>query len=281
MPSVSDVTELQQAIRDLTVLAAQDVDKLWRLIVDRGLDPVQIRDMLIAASPDLVLPYVTAATQLSAQWYDEQLPDSTFRAATAALPQAAELAASATWAAGPAFAAASGTATSVSPADLLTGSLQRRIYNGSRETVAMNADREEGATWARYASASACAFCRMLATRGEVYSSKAAATRVVGRGKDASTNFDPRTGKRKSGGQAKGVRTRGAQKAGDKYHDHCHCMAVPVRPGDSYAPPSYVDEWQQQYLDAVRATSSKEKYGAIDTKAVLAHMDKASRESRD
>lgn len=283
MPSVAEVAELQRAIHDLTVLAAQDVNKLWQLIVERALDPVQIREMLIAASPDLVLPYVTAATQMSAQWYDEQLPDSAYRAVVAPLPQAAELAASASWAAGPAFEAAAGIATAVSPADLLTGSLQRRIYNGSRETVTMNAGREEGATWARYASANACAFCRMLATRGSVYSSKEAATQVVGRGKELSRTeqIARARGETRISGRfmAGGKKTRGNQKSGSRYHDHCRCMAVPIRPGERYKPPPYVEEWQQQYITASRQVE-RGTPAAESTRQIIASMTKLEADRR-
>lgn len=282
MVAVADVVELQQALHDLSVLASQDVNKLWQLILDRGLDPVEIRTLLIQACPDLVLPYVSAATQMSAQWYDEQLPDSVYRAVAAPLPEAAELAASASWASGPAFDAAVGIATSVSPADLLSGSLQRRVFNGSRMTVVRNAMREEGATWARYASANACAFCRMLAIRGATYSSKEAATTVVGRGKAMDTTdaaIRAAGGDRRQGGQfaAGGVKMRGSRKGGDRFHDHCRCMAVPVRPGETYKPPPYVEDWQQQYVDATRMV---EKGKPLTASEVLANMRKLEGERR-
>ncbi|WP_462052401.1 ADP-ribosyltransferase [Rhodococcus sp. RS1C4] len=56
----------------------------------------------------------------------------------------------------------------------------------------------------------------------------------------------------------------------DQYYDHCRCTAVAVRPGQVYTPPDYVDQWEEQYQQAVRATADG---GPIDTGAVLAKMD--------
>jgi hypothetical protein len=51
---------------------------------------------------------------------------------------------------------------------------------------------------------------------------------------------------------------------------------VPVPFGQTYDPPDYVHRWQQDYIAAVKATKAagktKGEYGAIDVKAVLAHM---------
>ena len=81
-------------------------------------------------------------------------------------------------------------------------------------------------------------------------------------------------------GQEKFRRQRGNAALGGKYHDHCRCIAVPVRSGMSYDPPDYVERWEQDYIDAVRghraAGEEKNQYGAIDTKAVLRRMNAAS-----
>ena len=98
----------------------------------------------------------------------------------------------------------------------------------------------------------------MVATRGAVYTSESAASRVGGRGVDESTNIG-----RRRGGRARGIRARGNQSIGDKYHDHCHCIAVPVRPGQSYNPPSYVEEWEAEYTRARQAADG------VDAKSIL------------
>ncbi|MFE3572387.1 hypothetical protein ACFXON_23480, partial [Bacillus subtilis] len=129
---------------------------------------------------------------------------------------------------------------------------------------------------ARHARADACAFCALMASRGAVYTSEAAAERVVGRGKEMSL-ADRRAraaGHSRVNGHtaAGGKRTRGTQALGDRYHDFCNCVAVEVRPGEEYDPPDYVRKWDEAYIVASRETKKKGRYGAIDPKAVLAHM---------
>lgn len=121
--------------------------------------------------------------------------------------------------------------TLADPAAAFTGGIDRDLRNISRDTVLHNAT-TEGARWYRYASASACGFCRMLATRGAVYASAKAAGE------------------------------------GNRYHDHCHCLAVVVRPGDSYTEMPYVAEWRKDYKEARKAGLSKP--GEIAN-----HMDRA------
>ena len=117
---------------------------------------------------------------------------------------------------------------------LLSGSSVRRVYDGLRDTIKLSTELEEGATFARRARPNACPFCRMLAIRGDVY--RSAQTALVGAD-------------------------------GNPYHDHCHCLAVPVRPGQIYEPPAYVDQWEQEYLQA-RALA-----GSGDPKEILRAWD--------
>lgn len=245
---------------------------------------------------------MSASADISAQWYDEQpAPAATasFIATPATLPPIEQLAASARWA-----------ALQPNPVVALQGSAQRSVFNMSRETILLNVEQEQGARWARHASANACSFCRLMATRGAVYTSAAAATTVVGRGVDLSVADkraiaagqmtrdealaarrlyrDPRKAKA-AGAQVGDERvslgkTRGTRKLGERYHDHCHCVAVAVRPGDTYEPPAYVEQWSEDYdraVDAAKAAGkTKGEYGAIDLKAVLREMDGQQREQR-
>lgn len=141
---------------------------------------------------------------------------------------------------------------------VLSGSMQRHIFDAARFLVSDSIDqcRDRRVTWARHASATACGFCRMLATRGDVYHSEAAATSVVGRGK-AMSDMDAmwRGG---AGGPVKGlggrwlaggVKARGSRGLGSKYHDHCRCVAVPSM---DYEPPSYVDQWREAYYELAK-----------------------------
>ena len=246
-----DPAELRSALVDLNALMVSDLAALWRAV--DGQDVEFLRDALQAEVPGVVDPYLAAAGDITADWYEAQAPDLNYVARPAALVDEGQLQATARWAAGTVL-----TRTPVSPLDLLAGSMQRALFNESRETIVENAEVEPGARWARHASANACEFCRMVATRGAVYTSESAASRVGGRGVDESTNIG-----RRRGGRARGIRARGSQAIGDKYHDHCHCIAVPVRPGQSYNPPSYVEEWEAEYTRARKAADG------VDAKSIL------------
>ena len=246
-----DPAELRSALVDLNALMVSDLAALWRAV--DGQDVEFLRDALQAEVPGVVDPYLAAAGDITADWYEAQAPDLNYVARPAALVDEGQLQATARWAAGTVL-----TKSPVSPLELLAGSMQRALFNESRETIVENAEVEPGARWARHASANACEFCRMVATRGAVYASESAASRVGGRGVDESTNIG-----RRRGGRARGIRARGNQSIGDKYHDHCHCIAVPVRPGQSYNPPSYVEEWEAEYTRARKAADG------VDAKSIL------------
>lgn len=249
---MATLTEQQSLLSELHRLGLGDLQELLR----RADEFPDFAAYVLEAYPELVAQYASAAAALSATWYEEAAPALSYIAEPAELPSLDRWAVSAQW--------ALATPSTDSLLQNLSGSLQRGVFDLARETTLLNADAEPGAKWARHASANACEFCRMMATRGSVYTSAAAATQVAGRGKAVSTNYAA-SGRRKSGGQAKGVRVRGTQKSGSKYHDNCHCMAVAVRPGASYEPPAYVDQWEAEYIAATRATNG-------GTKAVLAEM---------
>ncbi|NIL86524.1 hypothetical protein RhoFasGS6_03928 [Rhodococcus fascians] len=255
---------LQLALSELSTLSVNDVAAVWRSIYDQTGDAIAIRDALLSSFPDLLVPYEAAAAEITADFYDGLSPRSRFRAQPSDTSKVSALESSVRWAMSPLFTPGSDT----SPLSLLTGVAQRSVFNASRRTMVANAEAEQGTTYARYASKTACEFCRLLATRGAVYASEHAATRVAGRGKEVTTNFRP-DGRKKRGGQAKGVRVRGNQKAGKSFHDNCKCLAVAVRPGQKYEPPSYVDQWEEQYIEASRAGGG--------TKAILSRMREAEK----
>lgn len=232
--------ERKQILAELVRLAGGDLSALWRRA--ESLDSAAFRALLVDAFPSLVDPYAAAAADLAATWYDDAAPELRYIAQPGPLPVADQLQSSTTW--------ALNTGAGSDALALLGGTLQRAIFDAARNTTVLNAESEPGARWARHASANACEFCRMMATRGAVYASEAAATRVVGRGKEMSES-------------------RGNQKLGDKYHDHCHCTAIEVRPGKSYQPAPYVEQWEKQYQDA-RKAAAKGEYGAVSAKNLLA-----------
>lgn len=217
---MATITEKRAALAELERLMLGDLGTLWR---SAGMAD-DFAAWVIDAFPELVAQYGSIAGDLAAEWYEESAPALAYRATAAPLPPLEKWAASAAW--------ALNVGDGLSSLDLLGGTAQRGMFDQYRTTIVTNAE-AEGASYARHASANACPFCRMLATRGAVYSSEAAAIQVQGRGK--------------VGGRGKGIKLRGTQESGDRYHDNCHCIAVEVRPGTTYEPPPYVAKWQEEY----------------------------------
>ena len=149
--------------------------------------------------PGLIDPFLGASAALTAEWYFQLNPSRPFAAIPAPNPAPQVLSKSVAWA-----------FTQADPLTAAVGSTERHIFTLSRETVVSNSQRE-GVRWARYASANACPWCRVLATREAVY--------------------------------------RSAENA-VKGHDNCNCMAVPIRDGDQWVPPDYVQGWVEEYNTA-------------------------------
>ncbi|QZD97716.1 hypothetical protein SEA_VINE_7 [Gordonia phage Vine] len=103
--------------------------------------------------------------------------------------------------------------------ELLAGSLEGHSYSAAQDSVQLSAENEPGASWARRARRNACGFCKMLATRRDAYASSSTAL---------------------------------IREDGHKYHDRCRCLAVAVRPGQVYRPPSYVDQWEKEYQEITK-----------------------------
>lgn len=221
----------------------RDLHSLWRSAADRAAGG-QFRALIIDAYPEVVTPYSSAAAELGAELY-ESAPTSRpgHRLVEGELPPVERLQRSAGWALDVGHGRAG--------LDLLANSATRALFDGLRNTIVANTEAEPGATWRRYASATACGFCRTLATRGSEYTSSytsaAAATTVVGR---------------------RG-RTRGNAEMGAAFHDSCKCLAVMVRPGQTWEPPDYYDRWWDDY------TAARDSLGPdADLQQIAAAMDK-------
>lgn len=191
MPSPSEVTQFQALIARLSGAAVNAATALWNATRDYS--------ELQEAYPELLDPYLAGAAEMTAEWYDSLAP-GTFPVETPDLIPREALQASVRWA-----------LTEQDPLEAISGSTERRVFTTSRDTVHLNADKE-GVRYARHASANACAWCRVLATREPVYHSAETAT---------------------------------------KGHDNCHCVAVPVRDGD-WEPAPYVSQWMDEYQAARR-----------------------------
>lgn len=190
MPSPAEVDRLREL---LAVLAGHAVDAALNLF-----DSAEV-EQILEAYPLLLEPYLDAAVEIAADWYASLAPDSGFPVEVAAPVEAKSLQGSVRWAL---------TQTDVRAA--VQGSTDRRVFDSARATITHNAVREK-VYWSRGASASACPWCRVLATNGPIYHTAKAAV---------------------------------------KGHDGCHCVPVPLRAGADYQPPDYVSDWEQQYMDA-------------------------------
>ncbi|MBF6459811.1 hypothetical protein IU433_12265 [Nocardia puris] len=129
----------------------------------------------------------------------------------------------------------------------LSRKIQRMIRQAARDTIVANAARDPStARWARVPKGPVtCAFCLVMASRGAVYTSRAAATSVIGR---------------------RG-RPRGSRALGERYHDECDCEAVPIWDEDEDFPDGYnPDDLYQQYRDARDAVKSG------DLRTILAEL---------
>lgn len=250
----------QRAYAALAKLSQRDLARLWAKL-NLG-KPDKLADPLTEILDALVGRYGSAAASLAADWYDEARADAPaegrFAAVAATLPDTDRLGALSRWGVGPLFGADPDGATALA---LIAGGLQRLVLDMGRNTTTGSAAADPGRPrYARHASANACAFCAMLASRSDAYTSEASAGLVGGRGVDTSANVPGRRGRR-----AGGIRTRGTQALGEKYHDGCHCVPVVVWPGQTYQAAPYVAKWDQAYIDARKA-------GASSTTETLAKM---------
>lgn len=214
------MTDLDVAVETLQALmqrfqdaAAEDVEKLWRLIA-AGLEGWELADRMAAIAalqlhlPDVLAGHVVAVADVTAGWYELLAPDESFTATPppGELVSAERIGQSISWAVN--------TATTMETAlAQLQGTVQRAVVDAQRATVAHNAA-AEGVRYRRHTNyAGACNWCLTMATRGAIY---ATATSAV------------------------------------KGHDNCKCIAVPERKGTSYTVPAMVRDAEANYVQARR-----------------------------
>jgi len=191
MPSPSEVANFQLIVANL---ASKAINRVSRLM-----NSTQKLAVLREAYPETIDPFISAAGQLSAEWYSSLAPESDYAVEPAPPLPVQVLQKNVGWA-----------LTQADVLGALTGSAERQVFTATRETVLYNAKRED-VRFARHASANACPWCQVLATREAAYYTEDSA--VAG-------------------------------------HDNCHCIAVPVRGSDTYTPPEYVQQWTKDYQDA-------------------------------
>lgn len=249
------VERYRQDLFHLTTLARRDLQAFLYQV--RDLPVAEVRDLLIQVMPELVEPFLTASGELAANWYEQLRAEAlsgTYNA-TADTPSVQSLQANAVsrWAVGPLV---DGDEAAVLAR--LGGAVQRMIFDSARGVVEGNVVRDPVRVgYQRMARPGCCAFCGMLASRGAVYSSASSAGAVVGRG-STRTGSDS-LGNRLAGGIGGGIRARGSQNLGDKYHDDCHCVVMPVFVGSEMAELARADaaHWLSMYQESGGGTTAE------------------------
>lgn len=161
--------------------AQKDLDDLWHLAEQSD----DFRQTMIDGYPEIVDPYHELAAEMAAEWFDEADEESDYTAETAEPLDEEQLTNSLEW--------ALNVGTAVTGLALLSGSLQRSVWSGARNTTIINT-RNTRSRWSVEAAPDCCDFCTMLGSRGAVYASQESAEAAI---------------------------------AG--WHDNCHCVAVEER----------------------------------------------------
>lgn len=167
------VASLQAVLDQLQQACAEDVDRLWNVLLANGAR-FEDRAALIAALreylPELTLAHAGAVAEVTAGWYEELAPGEPFSATVPdEIVPAERIATSVGW--------AINTATSIETAlAQLQGTVQRAVLDAQRETVSHNASRER-TRYRRHCGYAACNWCLVMAGRGAVYRSATSAVR--------------------------------------------------------------------------------------------------------
>lgn len=244
MPALSDVQAYQASVDDVSTLTLAELLRFWRSldVADAVPAAVGVREFL----PELVDGYAPLSAEVAASFYDDSraaanAPGS-FLADLAPARNMDKLQRMISWAVAPLFRVDPKTELASPDPDLalsrLSGGTQLEIADSARDTIDLNieADQDLGhPRFARHASANACAFCALMATRGAVF------------------------------------RTAESAGSGNKYHSHCHCVAYPVFPGEDDESPAYVLGWERAYRDA-RKAARKAGVKAPGLSDILPHM---------
>lgn len=223
----------QEALAQLVSASDRATVTLFGRLVQSA-DPVEVREALELAVPELVERYGRVAGELSAEWFTALDPSDGYRPKVPAGVNTEKVSRSAAWAAQPVFEGAPQVALS-----RLSGSVERHVRGMARQTIIYNSERL-GVPFARVARADSCSFCRMLAGRGFVYADDEAAGGVTG----------------------------------EHYHDACRCAAIPKRRGITDADVPGLGKFRDEYYAArsgVANTTSKDALREILSNMSAAH----------
>ena len=262
----SDVEAYQSVIDGLSAVAFAQVKALLQDVDNPN--PIAFRDSVLAIYPELLQPYASAASEVAAEWYTTLRGNAgvtrPFSPILAPDIPTDQLDAGVRYSLTPLFRPQEFIGADV--LSLLAGFTQKMIANQGRDTVTRSAVADPVRVgYARIPRTGCCAFCGLMASRGAVYRSEASAGGVVGRG------VDPESTAGKRGGQGKGVRLRGAQAAGKKFHDHCRCVVAPQFVGGDNEYMKYTaNTFTELYQQSVETVKNKDGFAVTDLKSTLA-----------
>lgn len=278
MTTLRQVEDYRRLVQNLTTVALADLKALLAEL--DGLSPRATRDALIETLPAILGPYGSTASDLAATWYEDlragSVDDGPFRAASRFELDEVRVRRMAGYSVSPLFDQSDSTVLA-----LLGGASQRLIAGAGRDTIDLNiASDRVRVGYQRVPQSGCCAFCGLVASRGAVYRSQESASQVVGRGVDSSIALDE-SGQRRSGyvgGVGGGVRSRGSQDIGRKYHDNCKCVAVPVFAGDTFFEP-VAEKYRAMYEQAIGTQRSayslrdpaNAQFDSVSTRQTLAN----------
>lgn len=243
--SVAALERHRRDLNNLWSVASKDLDAV--VLAIRKLDVADARELLKVALPDLMDPFLGAASDMSAVLIDELYRVTVNVNPAVYLPSAEKIDRMARWAVTPMV----DETLESTVLSRVSGAAERMLYDSARLTVTDGivsnfyarknrkyglVTRDEGGSqvrFQRFPAAGACDWCRMLAGRGAVYLTEDSAGGVVGRGSTRSGVNS--AGKRASGGIGQGVKSRGDQAVGSRFHDCCRCLVQPVIAGTEIA----------------------------------------------
>ena len=215
---VPRASEQQSAQAGLIVVMLRDLAKVWRLLHPQALD--RSLSTWVAGVHAVVSRYGPMAATLAADHYDAaratarapgrftvQIPDA---------PDEQHVDTVMRWATKELWGRDAETlAERVAAAQQKSDAAASKLVTDLARATVTDAVNEDPAAvgWTRVAKPTACAFCRLLATRGGVYT-------------QATVKF--------------------------RAHDGCSCTAEPVFKGQRWEPSAHVRQWQAEYRKAAQ-----------------------------
>lgn len=261
MIPLSVVNGYDLTLDSLSTAALADLRALLSSLED--LSPERSKAILFEAFPEVFNPYAAAASAVSASFYEEVRDLAGVKGSFGA--ETLDSVDTGRWNA----LVGAGTAPRMLEQgasnlmfQFLAGGLTSILSTMAADTIYGNAQNERVTVgFQRIPKAGCCGFCGLLASRGAAYSSEASASRVVGRG----VPVEKTRGKR--GGQGKGIKARGSQAAGERFHDHCKCRTVQVYEDTAVEMRADADKYFESYAAARNKVSDGLRLESQTTKA--------------